>query len=440
MVSDTVSADRGDARDAHAFLSDRLTTLRDAFKFATAEPVTPPVLADGDELRFTTALAAVLFKRSAGDMERGAYENLSAFLEHVQRPLRVLPYVEAGRRVGVIHFDTLIPPSLTRLIVLDASHNIRLLTGEHDGDLKVTAVDCAVKSFEDVSVRHLQRGAGKGTLADALPRSNSILLREIVDEVKSWPADEAGIVVTFKQKPSDLRRGKLSHAEYIRAALKAAGVEVDAKLTSGKTRLSFITWGQHLGVNHYSHATNVLLVGVLRRTPLDLSSAIAGQRGDLSSRHAADPEEVRRVELSEMFHNVIQAAGRGSCRHTIDGRALPMRLALICNDTFPAEWWQSAMPGVKVDEWDAKHATQDRARAEHEHAVIQALAKVSHVEPYVSARTLKALAGVDGLPPMVSTRILQRAAQRASGWTYDTTRRGFTRNHFFTVEDGYTAA
>ena len=215
---------------------------------------------------------------------------LSDFLDHVQRPLRVVPFVEAGRKVGVIHYSTLIPASLRRLIVLDASHNIRLLTSEHDADLHVTGVDCGVKSFDAVTVRHLQVGAGREALGKSLPRRDSPLVREIVEEVKSWPADEAGVVFTFKQSERDARKRKPSHADYIREALTRAGIDVDATMPDGKPRLVFLTWGQHLGVNGYAYCTRVLMVGVLRRHRLDLSAAIAGQRDDLTAQQAADPD------------------------------------------------------------------------------------------------------------------------------------------------------
>ncbi|MCZ8131598.1 MAG: hypothetical protein O9284_09900 [Steroidobacteraceae bacterium] len=422
-LSDT-EGDQSEAREAHAFFASRLSVLRDHFnrelRGEVVEAVTFPALADGEELRYSTALAAALLRRGAGDMERGAHDLLATFLDHVQRPVRVLPYREAGRKVGVIRFDTLIPPSLTRLIVLDASHNIRLLTGKHDADLRVTAVDCAVKTFSAVTVRHLKAGAGKAALESALSRRNSAVVREIVAEVKAWPVTEAGLIVTFK----DQRRGRkvFSYVDAIKDALTDAGVDL--------ARLSFITWGQHIGVNTFAHCTRVLLAGVLRRSALDLSSAIAGQRGDLTATEAADPEEVERVEKSEVFHNIVQAAGRGSCRNTVDGAAKPMHLALVCSDDFPAEWWQSAMPGVSVQPWKAKHAKPARLISEHERAILAALDKVSERDGYVSAKTLKALAGLTSLHRMTYSRALKGAASHAEGWGYDTSRRSFIRNPF----------
>jgi hypothetical protein len=397
-VADSASKD---AHDAHAFLSERLTALRGDYlaqrEGRPALPVEPVSLSDDDELRFRAALEAHLAGRRSDDTERRKARELADFLEHVSRPVRVLPYEEAGQRIGVIRFDTVIPTSLSRLIVLDASHNIRDLTGRHDAELTVTHVPCAVKSFGAVTVRHLKAGAGREALSRSLPRRDSVLLREIVAEVKTWPEHEPGLVVTFKQSDHDARRGKLSDAEHVQAALRAEGIDPE--------RHHWITWGQHLGVNSYAHCRHVLLVGVLRLPTLTLAAAIAGQRGDLTAPHAADPEEIRRATLSEMFHHVIQA-----------GSALPMSLAIICSETFTDEQWQEAMPGVSVQPWAAKHATPAAVLGEHERAILRALDRVPERVSKVSTRALRGLAGLDGLARMTYTRALQRAVAASPDW------------------------
>lgn len=412
-----------DVRDAHAFLRDRVATLRAAFTARTqgrkGRPVEPAQLTEDDELRYLAALTSTLKDR------REDLGSLSAFLEHVQRPVRVLAASNGERYVGIIHFDLLIPPSLSRLIVLDASHNIRDLTSRHDADLTAAPVDCAVKSFEAVTVRHLKAGAGRDTLGRVLPRKDSVLVREIVAEVKNWPTDDAGLVVTFKDER------KVSYVEALHAALRREGIDPHATLPNGRRRFEFITWGQHLGVNSYAHCRHVLLVGVLRRPLLDLAAAIAGQREDLTAPQAADHEEIRRAELSEMFHDVYQAAGRGACRNTADGKALPMSLAIICNDVFPEEWWQAAMPGVSVTDWHGKHATPAALRGEHEGAIVAALGRIPSGVFTVSARALKGLAGLDAMRPKPYSRVLRRALLKAPEWR--TEGRGLARSPFASV-------
>jgi hypothetical protein len=411
-----------DARDAHTFIQERLSVLREVFerqlRGAPIETVSPPELTPEDETRFLAGVTAVLTQqRGKVDLGGPAHLVLADFLDHLQRPLRVVPFVERGRRVGIVHYSTLIPASLQRLIVLDASHNIRFLTSEHDADLRVTGVDCTVKSFENVIVRHLKLGAGRDALDRSLPRKDSALMREIVEEVKGWPAEEAGILMTFKQSPREARRGRLSHAECIRAALKSAGLDADATLADGRPRFVFLTWGQHTGVSDYAYCTRALLVGILRRSRLDLSAAIVGQREDLTAPEAADAEQIKRVELSECFHNVVQALGRGACRSTFEGKASAMRAAVICSDEFPVEWWQAAMPGVSVEAWKAKHAKPARLSEDRHEAIRIALRRLPKDQGRVSSRTLRSLARLDGLSSDAYKRALK--AVQADGWKYE---------------------
>jgi len=113
-----------------------------------------------------------------------------------------------------------------------------------------------------------------------------------------------------------------------------------------------------------------------------------------------------------MFHNVMQAGGRGRCRHTVDGKAQPMTLSLICNDTFPASLWQAAMPGVVVSEWRAKHATKVSMQDDRVRAVEAALGKV-RVDS-VSFKSMRPLAGLEGIHPDVYTGVLAKVS--APGW------------------------
>lgn len=419
-----------DATDAHTFIRDRLSVLLEVFqRQLSGAPVVPvefPPVPPEDETRFLAGIGTALLRGGRGDLGRSAHATLSDFLDHVQRPLRVVPFIEAGRKVGVIHYSTLVPPSLRRLVVLDASHNVRLLTSRHDADLHETAVDCAVKAFDAVTVRHLRIGAGREALAKSLPRRDSALVREIVAEVASWGSHEAGVVFTFKQSDRDARRGKPSHTTFLRDALTRAGIDVDARCPDGRPRLAFQTWGQHLGVNHFAHCSRVLMVGVLRRHRLDLSAAIVGQRDDLTAAQASDPDEVQRVELSEVFHNVVQAAGRGSCRTTRDGHALPMQVALICSDEFPAEWWQAAMPGVRVEPWRAVHAKPQRLSDDRAEALRIALDRLPRPQQSIATRTLKKLAGLEGLTSSAFKYTLK--SFKANGWSQQD--RSFVRNPF----------
>ena len=121
---------------------------------------------------------------------------------------------------------------------------------------------------------------------------------------------------------------------------------------------------------------------------LDVASSIAGQRADLLASAVADPAEVTRTVLSEMFHNIIQAAGRGACRTTVNGSAEAMTLTLLCVETFPATWWQQAMPGVRVIEEKPGELARAAAQSSAHKALTDALAKLPTSDAEVSSRTL----------------------------------------------------
>src|SRR5690606_35518817 len=181
---------------------------------------------------------------------------------------------------------------------------------------------------------------------------------------------EAVLIVTFLPRDrKNIKRGK-TNADHIKRQMMAAGMNPDERLPDGRPRYVFITWGQHVGTNAYGYVKHVLCVGVMRRDALDIVASIAGQRDHLLTPAASDDEEVRNTVLSEMFHNVIQAAGRGACRHTTEGKAHPMTLTLLCSEVFPPEWWAEAMSGAVVTVVDAA-ADREEAREAVKRSILE---------------------------------------------------------------------
>jgi hypothetical protein len=427
VVGDTVGDAMRDARDAAEYISRCADVLRSDFeRVLMGEPPRTaelPRLSPEDETRFHVGIVEAL--KGTEPMRKGSRAKLVEFIEHVQRPVRVVPYVEAGRHVGVVHYLTRIPASLSRLIVLDASHTIRRLTSEHDSSLRETLVDCKVKSFESVTVRHLVQGAGRDKLDTELPKKDSPTVKRLLSLVEAYPEGEGVIVVTFKPDAREARLQK-SHADHLKRHMQRAGIDPDSKLPDGRGRFVFLTWGQHIGVSEFAYCRHVLCVGVLRRDVLDIASHIAGQRSDLLAPQAADPAEVTRVVQSEMFHNIIQAAGRGACRTTVNGTAERMSLTLLCVESFPTEWWQEAMPGVVVTLEKPGAKARAAKQSYVERALLAALAAVPMSDAKVSSRTLKLLAGLGTMHPVRYSELL--AKLNAPGWQRDG--RGFYRCPF----------
>ena len=132
-----------------------------------------------------------------------------------------------------------------------------------------------------------------------------------------------------------------------------------------------------------------------------------------------------------MFHHLIQFAGRGSCRNTIDGCAEEMQLTVFCKDTFPGEMWQAAMPGVVVTEGRSRHDSGVTRRSETSDAIRRAFAAVRESDSYVSSRILKGLAGLSSMRPNKFSEALARVREQGiQGWAYQKSRNGFTRCPF----------
>ena len=252
----------------------------------------PPVSwPEGSITRYETAVNAVMRTKGATS---GLRQLMGELFDYTLRPVRVIPYRQAGFRAGVISYQSRIPDSLSRLIVLDASHTIRLLTSKHDWTLHSTTVDCAVKRFDAVHVHCVQHGAGKDSLFEALGSKKSTVMLELIDRIKVIPQDEAALICTFKDERRESGRGVAQYTSLIRSALYSAGINPEECLPDGGQRFCFITWGQHLGVCEFSYCKHLFAIGVTRRRSLDIASAITGQNADLNSTHASDLEEAPR--------------------------------------------------------------------------------------------------------------------------------------------------
>jgi hypothetical protein len=291
--------------DAFSYLQRCTSILREEFEkgLSGVAPATVhlPDLSPDEETRFRVGLVETL---RGGDKTANSWlrQKLLTFMEHTQRPVRVLPYQERGRRVGVVHYLTLIPESLRRLIVLDASHNIRLLTSGYDTSLRVTSVDCAIKSFEAVTVTHYVQGAGRERLYADLPKATSATTRRLMDILGTYPSDEGVIVATFKPSAEGTRKKPVDHAALLQDHMRDSGIDPEGKLPDGRPRFVFLTWGAHVGISDYATADMFSRWACCAWHPSDVAAKMIGQRGDLLEPSAADPSAVDTVTQSEMFH------------------------------------------------------------------------------------------------------------------------------------------
>lgn len=384
-----------------------------------ADPLRLPEKLADTILAWQTAIAQ-------GVPNADATRTLQDFLLITQETLRV---VKAARG-AVIKYDLLIPSTLKRIVVLDASYNIRELVSTFDHEIDVIDSYANVKDFSTVSVNQLWHGGGRSSIDPALRKRNSPLLTAIVERIKTYPSDKGVIVFTYKSRPQEERRGTLSHAELIQSALVLAGVDIEATLPNGRSRFVFLTWGQELGLSNFSYCEYVMQVGIYRQSRHALALSIAGQLDDLTAPEAGDSKTIRTVELSEVFHALYQAAGRGNCRQTIYGLAGNMQLDWIGLETFPDHYWAEAMPGAQLDSWTSSHVTDARVTQDASKSIVTYLGTLPERIDYVSCRTLKPAAGLEKLTGKAFQRARQGADSRLKGWNYAKARRGYVRCPF----------
>ena len=350
-------------------------------------------------------------------------DHLRDFLSITQETLRVVKVA----RGAVIHYDLLIPTSLKRIVVLDASYNIRELVSTFDREIAVVDAYAGVKDFGDVQVNQLWHGGGRSSIDPALRATSSPLLKAIVERVKTYDPDRGVIIFTYKTKPGEERRGMRSHADLIKRALVRAGVDIDATLPCGRPRFVWLTWGQELGLSNFSHCEYVMHVGIYRPSRHSLALSIAGQLDDLTAPEAGDSQVVRLVELSEVFHALYQAAGRGNCRRTYMGRAGRMQLDWVGMETFPAHYWADTLPNVQLGRWESKHVVDTRQIADGAQAIVEHLMDLPDEVDYVSSRALKPAVGLKSMHKSTFKLVRERAEKELEDWQYENARQGFVR-------------
>jgi len=234
-----------------------------------------------------------------------------ALKDTVQQLLRLLALpvsvvlTGAGDTDGVLRYEVTVDPALSNIAILDASHTVRLLVQADSSIKQVELPD--YKRYSRVSVRQIEMRTGRQHLTRNEAASRPVA-RQVAQVIESLP-DGKVLLFTFKDARDFLRRN-----------LAAEGVRLD--------RIEFATWGQETSRNEWVHCQHVIMVGVLRRNPLDLSASLLAQQGDMTRRNSA--KALRDVTLSEMAHCALQAMNRGACRLTdANGEAHAMTCTIL---------------------------------------------------------------------------------------------------------------
>ncbi|MHA7838369.1 MAG: hypothetical protein ACX98W_13020, partial [bacterium] len=255
-----------------------------------------------------------------------------------------------GQR-ALLGYTEQIPDAISNIVILDASYPIRLLQTLDGSIQKPQGFNGKVKDWSRVTLHHLPRPSGRGTLTQEF-RSRSPddwhTAKEIVEVMKNHVLPgQSTLIFAFRERHGD------NHIEKLRRLMRAEGIDPDEKIVINGRRVDrwpTLTWGNETSLSDYAYCHHVILMGVLHRDRRQLAAAVLGAK-----RNPKEPlslELVARLERSELAHVIYQAAGRGRCRQVIDGVAESMEIWLpIQNERLISTLRRVSMPGLRVEAW-----------------------------------------------------------------------------------------
>jgi hypothetical protein len=359
-------------------------------------------------------------------VELAGYEALlghSAEWEPLRDLLRLSPHelrvMTTQQDNGVVWYQLSVPAELENVLILDASYPIRKLV-----QLDKTIIcdskyaDKEVKRFDQVTIHQMLAFGGRHSISESFRHQHKEkrdVSREVVEIVKTTPTEKGILIFTFKARPSD----RVDITAILRRDLLEAGIDLDARLPDGKPRFCFLTWGDETSRNDCSHCGVIVMAGILRRSYLDLASAIVGQSDDL--RCSVDNNYIREILDSEIIHSVYQGLSRGVCRTVDNGQSMPMELYLIHPDLNIRKGLGHVMPGVKWAIWEPTYKKAEAsgviarlALKLHDH-----LKQIPPDQHKVATRRIKEALDLGTTPSRTFTEAVRLVGNAFTGWELD---------------------
>lgn len=352
----------------------------------------------------------------------GEYPHLEQFMDIASERLRISP-CDGG---GILSYEIAIPDELRNVVILDASYPIRQLC-----KLDATVKDAEnsertlkyftklkkplshLKSFENVTVHHMQAPGGRHSLTyDFKDFSERKAVSDVVEVIKQTPPDESVLVFVYKQ-----RHKGINFERVLQDKLTDAGIDTDAKTPEGNCRINILTWGHETSTNSFSHCKHVILCGVLQRSYQDLASALIGQKDNLE--HPFNNSDVHELKRHECAHLIYQAMSRGSCRVMKDGKAMPMHLWVIHADAGLRELLEPVLPDVQWQEWYGLYAPKKEPGVidKVSQAILEYLKKTE--DNRISTQRLKKEVQLEHINRHTFKDALHEAIKGGSGWALE---------------------
>lgn len=326
--------------------------------------------------------------------------DLQALLNLSQQPLRVLS-IEQGS--GFITYDLAVSKGLKNIVVLDASHNIRELC-KLDKTIFTVSSNFQI-SHEATTVKFWKHPSGRYSVSKsfrAAKRENRKISQVICETVKTIPDNEAVLFFTFKQryrKDPDFR-GTLEKD------LKASGIDIKAKLSNGKSKYNWLTWGNETSLNEYAFCKHVIMVGVLHPPMIELVAMMAGQREDLM--FEIDHDEIRRIELGECAHYIYQGFSRSASRIIRNCKSEGATLYLMYNDKRIKDVLDIVLPDATWKTWKTESTpVKEKTSVEKiREVIIKYLSELPQSVTKVSSQKIRKDLNLKSVPHTTFTRAI----------------------------------
>lgn len=429
-----LARDRHALREAADWAAEVASVVQPAFESGGAEVTTAicqiPAVEEERLLRIRSAI------KSSADLT----SDLSAALGMAGMAARIIR--RSDKAGGVVTYRPTIPNDIRRVIVLDASYAISKL---YEVDRRIQRFDRAtdlgrmlkmvgaapnevLKTYEDVTLRHMDAGGGRDTIVKNL----KAVVRDIVDVVTTKVQPEESVLI-FTYKHRDKREKDIPGA--ILAALQEAGIDTDELVQAPggglRRRINVTHWGgSECGSNQYAHCHHVILGGVMH-VPSDVHAAgYLGAVDDLSAEYTRAIE--REVALSSRAHLAYQALSRGRSRATTkDGKALPMTAWIVDTDPKLIDELQKVLPGVQIADWDGNYRKENTRAAPLTDAayakIVEYLASVPPEVDKIKAADLWYRTGLGKENRKARQTALDRLSEAAHGWVKNPNGYGLVR-------------
>ena len=233
----------------------------------------------------------------------------------------------------ILDYREHLPDDFAPVLILDASARVRATYSFwRDSRGNLVELTKANKRYDNRTVHHWNKGGGKSSFRN---KQQTSLIEGVASAINSKP-DENWLVVVHKEdgyKIPDLSKS------------------IGDLVSGDRSRVSYITWGEHQATNAYVKIKNVILAGVLFY-PRSVYEVRARASKALQPHELLEWEDYRKLELGEHSHLILQAACRGAVRKCIGHHCAPCDLYLIAahNTGIPSEI-EKIFPGCRMVPW-----------------------------------------------------------------------------------------